>query len=114
LAAVAYDEGLAERIRTWVGDDPDVREQKMFGGLVFLRGGNMAVGIVGHELLVRVGRDDWADTLARSHTREFDMTGRVMRSMVCVGVAGIAEDEDLGTWLQQGFSYADSLPPKTP
>ena len=109
---MAYDEGLAERIRTWVGADPDVREQKMFGGLVFLLRGNMAAGIVGDELLVRVGRDDWADALARPHAREFDMTGRVMRSMVCVGVEGFAEDEDLAAWLDRGFGFAGSLPPK--
>jgi len=107
-------EELSDRIRALLAPHLPITEQKMFGGLVFLRRGNMAVGIVGHELLVRVGREDWAEALSRSHTREFDMTGRVMRSMVCVRVDGIAEDGDLADWLDRGFAFAGDLPPKTP
>jgi len=44
---VAYDEELAERIRELVGDQPNLTEKKMFGGLSFLIGGNMAIAASG-------------------------------------------------------------------
>lgn len=108
---MAYDEGLAERIRAVLGDD-DVTERKMFGGIAFMCGGNMAVGIVGDELMVRVGKERFANALAEPHAREMDFTGRPSKGMVYVGVEGIAEDDDLRAWIDRGTAYARSLPPK--
>jgi len=107
-----FDEGLAERIRSILGSDADVDERKMFGGLCFLAGGNMAFGIVGDELMVRVGREGWADALHRPYAREMDFTGRSMKGMVFVGVEGFAEDADLAEWIEQGAAYARTLKPK--
>ena len=109
---MAFDEGLAERLRALVADDVDTRERKMFGGLCFLCSGNMAYGIVGDELMVRVGPDAWSDALRDPHAREMDFTGRSMKGMVYVGAAGIAEDAELATWVERGTTYARSLPPK--
>lgn len=106
---MAYDEGLAERIRVELGDDDDVTERKMFGGIAFMCGGNMAVGIVGDELMVRVGKDRFEDALAEPHAREMDFTGRPSKGMVYVGVEGFAEDDDLRAWLDRGTAYARSL-----
>ena len=44
---MAYDEDLVMRIRELLAADVDVAEQKMFGGLAFLVGGNMAVAASG-------------------------------------------------------------------
>ena len=52
---MAYDEGLAQRVREALDERTDLTEKKMFGGLAFLLGGNMCAGIVGEELMVRVG-----------------------------------------------------------
>lgn len=109
---VAYDEGLAERIRSATIDEDGLRERKMFGGLAFLHDGNMAFGIVGDELMVRVGPGAWADALTLPYAREMDFTGRSMTGMVYVGVDGFAEDHDLRAWLDRGLAYAGSLPPK--
>jgi TfoX/Sxy family transcriptional regulator of competence genes len=111
-APMAFDEGLAERVRALVADDADAQERKMFGGLCFLCDGNMACGIVGDELMVRVGPDAWSDALREPFAREMDFTGRSMKGMVYVGVAGVAEDVDLATWVERGTAYARSLPPK--
>ncbi len=64
---MAYDEGLAERIRSAVGNLDGMRERKMFGGLAFLHHGNVAFGIIGDELMVRVGPDAWPDVVALPH-----------------------------------------------
>ena len=109
---MAYDEGLAERVRALVAVKADTSERKMFGGLCFLCCGNMACGIVGDELMVRVGPDAWSDALRDENAREMDFTGRSMKGMVYVGVDGFAEDADLATWVERGMTYARSLPPK--
>ena len=109
---MAFDEGLAERIRQMVADGPGLSERKMFGGLCFLHEGNMCFGIVGSELMVRVGPDAYESSLSRPHAREMDFTGRSMRGMVYVAEAGIQEDEDLRGWLERGLEFASLLPPK--
>ena len=109
---MTFDEGLAERVRDLVADQPDISERKMFGGLCFMRGGNMCFGIVGSELMVRVGPDAYETTLALPNAREMDFTGRSMRGMVYVGAAGLSEDDDLSRWLNRGLDYAGSLPPR--
>ena len=84
----------------------------MFGGLCFLLNGNMSYGIVGSELMVRVGQAAYEDALDRPHAREMDFTGRSMRGMVFVTEDGVSEDDDLRSWLQRGIDFAGSLPAK--
>ena len=109
---MAFDEGLAERIRDAVQEQAGMSERKMFGGLCFMCEGNMSFGVVGSELMVRVGADAYEAALALPHAREMDFTGRSMRGMVYVDEAGISEDEDLDRWLRRGLDFAGSLPPK--
>lgn len=109
---MAFDDGLAERVRDLTAELPDMSERKMFGGLCFLRSGNMCFGIVGSELMVRVGPDAYDDALALPNAREMDFTGRSMRGLVYVGEDGISEDGDLSAWLERGLDFAGSLPPK--
>jgi TfoX/Sxy family transcriptional regulator of competence genes len=109
---MAYDEGLAERIRDLTAGRGDLGEKKMFGGLCFLVSGNMSFGIVGSELMVRVGPAAYEGALAQPHAREMDFTGRSMKGMVYVDEDGLAEDEDLAAWLERGLAFASSLPPK--
>jgi TfoX/Sxy family transcriptional regulator of competence genes len=109
---MAYDEGLAERIRQRLGADPDVTEKHMFGGIAFLHRGNMAVGVSGDDLMVRVGPDNTEAALARPGTRVFDMTGRPMRGWILVSGTVLTEDDALGEWIDEGRAFALSLPPK--
>ena len=109
---MAYDEGLAQRLREVVEDQPGVAEKKMFGGLCFLVAGNMCFGVVGEELMVRVGPDAYEECLGEAHARKMDFTGRAMKGMVYVGTGGFESDEDLASWAQRGVSFAASLPAK--
>jgi hypothetical protein len=109
---MAYDEALAERVREQLAAEPTVTERAMFGGLAFLLDGNMAVGLSGDELMVRVGPDASDDALARAHTRPFDMTGRPMKGWILVAPEGVAEELDLAAWVARGVDFARSLPPK--
>ncbi|TDD67413.1 TfoX family protein [Jiangella aurantiaca] len=109
---MAYDEGLAGRIREIVGDRLDVAEKRMFGGLAFLVNGNMAVGVHHDDLMVRLPAEEHAAALDEPGARVFDMTGRPMKGWLVIDAAALAEDDDLRRWVERSVAFADSLPPK--
>jgi TfoX/Sxy family transcriptional regulator of competence genes len=110
---MAYDEQLAARIRDALVGADGVREQQMFGGIAFMVDGHMACGIVGDDLMLRLGAEGAEDALKRPTVRQMDFTGRPMTGMVYVepaGVRGVA----LRNWVEEAVAYARSLPPKQP
>ena len=109
---MAYDEGLAERIRDALRGRAEVSERKMFGGIAFMLGGHMAVGIVGDTLMARVGPLRYADALALPHVRPMDFTGKPMKGYVYVDAAGIEEDAALENWITACSAFVATLPPK--
>jgi TfoX/Sxy family transcriptional regulator of competence genes len=109
---MAYDEGLATRVRDLIGDRPGVVEKKMFGGLAFLLHGNMACGVHADELIVRLAADATDAALAEPGTRLFDISGRPMKGWLLVDAEAHAEDDDLRRWVDRGVAYAGTLPPK--
>jgi len=110
---VAYDEALASRIRGLLDARGDVDEKQMFGGVGYLIAGNMACGVSGQDLIVRVAKED-SDALIQSEAgaRRFDMTGRPMRGWILVAPEATAADADLERWVRRGEEFAASLPPK--
>jgi TfoX/Sxy family transcriptional regulator of competence genes len=111
---MAYDEDLANRIRELVAGEPGVTEKKMFGGLAFLIGGNMAVAASGQGgLLVRVDPDDTEALLAKPHAQPFEMRGREMKGWLRVDAEGVRNRRQLAPWVTRGVSYARSLPTKS-
>jgi hypothetical protein len=110
---VAYDEELAGRIRALAASEPGLTEKKMFGGLAFLVGGNMAVAASGQGgLLVRVDPERSDDLVASSNARPMEMRGREMRGWLRVDAEDVQADSDLVDWVDRGLSYARSLPAK--
>ncbi|HEU4760001.1 MAG TPA: TfoX/Sxy family protein [Dehalococcoidia bacterium] len=109
---MAYNQELADRVRSILSANPGLAEKKMFGGLSFLLRGNMCCGVLGDDLIVRLGPEDHAQALAQPHARPMDFTGRPMRGFVYVGREGWRSDDDLARWLQRGVDLAASLPPK--
>jgi TfoX/Sxy family transcriptional regulator of competence genes len=103
---VAYDEALAQRVREALSGEDGVTERKMFGGIAFMVGGNMALGVRDADLMVRLG-GDVEDALAEPHTRQSMMGERPMKGIVLV-----SQDADLGAWIARGVEHARSLPPK--
>lgn len=110
---VAYNEDVADAVRHVFGElDVDAVERRMFGGLAFMVAGHMTVGVIGDELMVRVGKDGYEDALARPHAREMDLTGKAMTGMVYVAEGGFRDEGDLRAWVQRGLDYTSTLPPK--
>ncbi len=109
---MGYDEGLAERIRGILDERQGVSEKRMFGGIAFLIGGHMCVGIVKDDLMVRVGREAHERLLRQAHARPMDFTGRPMKGFLYVASLGLEADADLERWVEHGVEYALSLPAK--
>jgi TfoX N-terminal domain len=110
---VAYDEDLANRVRELVADEPGLREQRMFGGLAFMIGGHMSVGVSGQGgLMVRVDPTESEALVARPHARPFEMRGRELRGWVRVDAEGVRTKRQLEPWVRRGVAYARTLPPK--
>jgi TfoX/Sxy family transcriptional regulator of competence genes len=111
---MAYDEGLAQRIREVLDElqPPELVEKKMFGGVAFMTRGNLACGVSKNELLVRVGRERYAEAVSKPYARPFDITGKPSQGWVMVAAEGFESDEALANWVQQGVDFALSLPAK--
>jgi len=109
---MAFDNGLAERIRKQLGKRRGLSEKKMFGGLAFLLNGNMCCGVHGQEMIVRVDPQKTAQALSQPHTRIFDLTGRPMMGWILVQPKGLATEPGLAKWIKAGVKYASSLPVK--
>jgi TfoX/Sxy family transcriptional regulator of competence genes len=110
---VAYDEELADRIRELVGGQPDLTEKKMFGGLAFLIGGNMAVAASGQGgILVRADPEESDALVASTSARLMEMRGREMRGWLRVAADDVQAEPELAKWVELGTSHARSLPPK--
>ncbi len=110
---MAYDEELAERIRELVASESDLSEKKMFGGLAFLVGGNMAVAASGQGgLLVRVDPAESDTVVATTSARPMEMRGRAMAGWLRVEAEDVRTQEELAKWVELGTTYARSLPAK--
>jgi TfoX/Sxy family transcriptional regulator of competence genes len=110
---MAYDPGLAERLRDLLSATHSTfTEKKMFGGLSFLLRGNMCCGVIGDELIVRVGKDGTDPALAEPGARVFDFSGRPMAGWVTVAPEGTASDEVLAGWVRRALDFVEHLPPK--
>jgi hypothetical protein len=110
---VAYDEKLADRIRELVGDERGLREQKMFGGLAFLIGGNMAVAASGQGgILVHVDPAQSEELVATTDAYPMEMRGREMKGWLRVDAEDVRTKRQLAKWVELGTAYARSLPAK--
>jgi TfoX/Sxy family transcriptional regulator of competence genes len=108
---MAYDQKLAARIRSQLKGVPFV-EKKMFGGVGFLIGGNMACGVHKEELVMRVDPERHSALLKKPHVKPFDLSGRPMKGWLLVQADGCKTDKQLGAWVREGVAFASILPPK--
>lgn len=107
-----FDEVLANRVRKILAKIDGVSEKKMFGGLCFLVNGNMALGLVNDDLMIRVGPESYEQMLAQPNVRIMDFTGKPLKGFLYVGVKGTGSDKDLKKWVSKGIEFAMRLPAK--
>lgn len=111
---MAFDERLALRVRTALQSRANVSEKKMFGGLAFMLGSKMFCGIVGDDLMVRVGPDRYQECLALPHVREMDFTGKPMKGYVFVGPPGRRTARSLQRWMDRGIDFVSMTSQESP
>jgi TfoX/Sxy family transcriptional regulator of competence genes len=108
---MAYDEELARRVRVQVAHEPGLTEKKMFGGLAFLIGGNMAIAASGQGgLMVRVDPALSQALVEGSPARPVEMRGRPLRGWLRVDSEHLRTRDELAGWISRGTSFARSLP----
>jgi len=108
---MAYDEAMVGRIRQSLANEDGITERKMFGGIAFMKDGNMVCGPVGASLMVRVGPAAYDGALTLPHAGPLAFTGRPMKGMVQIAAAGL-DGESLREWVDRGLAFARTLPPK--
>ena len=110
---MAYSDELAERVRAQLAGRNGVTEREMFGAVAWMIEGNMACGVIGGGLLVRLGPDRAERALAQEHVGPMEFAGRRMGGFVVVAPKGLANPSALGVWVEAGAEFAAGLPPKT-
>lgn len=111
--AMVYSSAQAERVRGMLGKRPGLSEKEMFGGIAFLLGGKMCVGVQGEDLIVRVEPAETAILLREPGAKPFDLSGsRTPAGWLLVTPAGYRTDAALRTWVDRGIAFASSLPKK--
>lgn len=109
---MAFDAGLADRIRGMLPQDRAIAERRMFGGLAFLYHGHMFCGVTGADLMLRLGDAGATEALKQPHTRPMDFTGKPLKSMIYVAAKGIDREAALQAWIERALRFARTLPPK--
>lgn len=111
---MACDEGLVDRIRDVLNGVRGIGEIRMFGGVCFTLNGNMMCGVAKDDLMCRIGEAAYAPALKRLHVREMDFAKRPMKGYVFVDSEGLAEDEDLRSWVEACRDFVGNMPMKEP
>lgn len=109
---MAYDPALADEIRHALAGEDGLSEKRMFGGLSFLVGGNLAVAVGSDGILVRVGTDAAEELERTTAATRAVMGARVMKGWLDVGIDGLGTETELAAWVRRGVDHARSLPPK--
>jgi len=113
---MAYDETSAGRIREMLESNPSclhgLTEQRMFGGLCFMIHGNMCCGVVGDDLVLRLGKELTSVALEEPNTRPMNFTGRVLSTMVYVDLCAVHTQEELRSWIDRAVRFSMTFAPK--
>lgn len=109
---MAFDEQLADRVRDQLAALPAVSERRMFGGWGAMVDGHLCVGVIGEDLIARIGKQAHDAAIGRPGVREFDFTGRPMPNWVVVSASVLQRDDELAAWVDDAHDFVRSLPPK--
>lgn len=110
---MAYDEGLARRLRDLLASQPELSERRMFGGVCFMLAGRMCCGVIGTNLVVRIGGEAYDAAAREPHVRPMDFTGRPLRGFLYVAPPGCRTDRALSRWLDRAVELVNALPVRT-
>jgi TfoX/Sxy family transcriptional regulator of competence genes len=111
---MAYNEKLAGRVRELLTQSPGITEKQMFGGLCFLLNGKMVCGVRNEDLIAKVGKQNHDKISSLKYVRPFDFTGKPMKGIVYVAMAGLKTKKDLAKYIEMGKNHIRSSLSKRP
>jgi len=106
---MAYDEGLAGKMREALKGRRVLREVRMFGGICWMLNGNMICGVEKGRYMFRVGKEAEMHALSLDGASPMDITGTPMAGFVWVDPRSTVRLKD---WVALATKYAGNLPPK--
>jgi TfoX/Sxy family transcriptional regulator of competence genes len=109
---MVYDPTLAQRVREALLSKGEFEEKKMFGGISYMYNGNMTVGVLRDEVIVRVGLENYEKALTKPGVELFTPTGKPMAGWITVASEGYRQDTDLQTWIDMALDFVKTLPAK--
>ena len=109
---MSFNANLALRVRKMLCRKTGFSERKMFGGICFMLNGHMCSGVLRDDLIMRVSREDYENSLKQPHTRKFDFTGKPMKGFVVVTPKGYRSEKSFASWMALGIRCARSMPAK--
>jgi TfoX/Sxy family transcriptional regulator of competence genes len=111
--AMTFDPELADRVRSLLEDAEGLAEKKMFGGIGWTIGGNMAAGAHNDgRLMIRCSKEDFEEFLAEPGAEAMKKGTRSLTGWVLIDSEAVADPEALSRWVGRGRNYAESLPLK--
>ncbi len=102
---MAYNEKLAERIRTALSHLPKVKEKKMFGGLAFMVDDKMAITAGADRIMCRIDPALHDDVVQAKGCHSVIMKGREMKGYVHVDEDAISNKKDFEYWIKLVLDY---------
>lgn len=114
---MAYNETLADRIREFLVEQPQVEEKQMMGGLAFMVNSKMCVGVIKDEMMARIDPEFYDEALEKRGCHPMDFTGKPMKGWVFISPDGIDRVKDLEYWVNLALDFnkkAKSSPKKKP
>ena len=102
---MAHDHFLADRIREFLVDLPQVEEKQMMGGLVFMVNDKMCLGVFKDDMMVRIDPDKYEGTLGKQGCHPMDFTGKTMKGYVLVSPEGITRLAELEYWINLAIYF---------
>lgn len=102
---MAFNEQISNRIREALVFCADVTEKYMFGGVCYMVNGKMCVGVVGDEMMCRIGEDCYEASLEKPGCREMVFTGRPMKGYVFVDQSVLKTHQDYQYWIDLCLAF---------
>jgi TfoX/Sxy family transcriptional regulator of competence genes len=107
-----YDEELAGRVRKSIAGKGTIEEKKAFGGLSFMMGGKMCVGVQKNRLMVRIDPEKHDALIKRRGAGPMDFTGRPMRGFLFIDAEGVPDAGSLNFWVNESVEYVHTVQAK--
>jgi TfoX/Sxy family transcriptional regulator of competence genes len=102
---MAYNEQIADRIREFLVDQPQIEEKLMMGGIAFMVNDKMCVGVIKDDMMARIDPEKWEEALEKHGCRPMDFTGKTMKGWVFISPEGIDKIKDLEYWINLALDF---------